>query len=149
MECRKIRKPKIEKLRRARINQSLESLKEILLRNTISIPQGSRPFKLEKADILEMSVRYITFLHEKLSKAPFVEEKVSRKVFGKLENIQWHSDKITNLIDKQSCQHEASESRILSEGREDARNCFDKENYELPKIKRENESRLEEHWRPW
>jgi hypothetical protein len=64
---RKVRKPKIEKLRRARINTSLEQLKEILLRNTISIPQGSRPTKLEKADILEMSVRYIEMLHEKLS----------------------------------------------------------------------------------
>lgn len=65
-ECRKIRKPKIEKLRRARINSSLESLKEILLKNTISIPQGVRPTKLEKADILEMTVRYIELLHENL-----------------------------------------------------------------------------------
>lgn len=43
---RKIRKPKIEKLRRARINSSLEQLKEILLRNTILIPQGARPTKI-------------------------------------------------------------------------------------------------------
>lgn len=64
LECRKIRKPKIEKLRRARINSSLESLKEILLKNTISIPQGARPTKLEKADVLEMTVRYIELLHE-------------------------------------------------------------------------------------
>lgn len=65
---RKVRKPKIEKLRRARINTSLEKLKEILLRNTIwKHSQGTRPTKLEKADILEMSVRYIEMLHEKLS----------------------------------------------------------------------------------
>lgn len=43
---RKIRKPKIEKLRRARINSSLEQLKEILLRNTILIPRGARPTKI-------------------------------------------------------------------------------------------------------
>lgn len=64
---RKVRKPKIEKLRRARINTSLEQLKEILLRNTISIPQGTRPMKLDKADILAMTVRYVEMLHEKLS----------------------------------------------------------------------------------
>lgn len=68
LECRKIRKPKIEKLRRARINSSLESLKEILLQNTISIPQGSRPTKLEKADIMEMTVRYVQLLQKKLKK---------------------------------------------------------------------------------
>lgn len=65
---RKVRKPKIEKLRRARINTSLEKLKEILLHNTIwRHTQGARPTKLEKADILEMSVRYIEMLHDKLS----------------------------------------------------------------------------------
>lgn len=67
---RKVRKPKIEKLRRARINTSLEQLKEILLRNTIwKHTQGTRPTKLEKADILEMSIRYIEMLHDKLSTA--------------------------------------------------------------------------------
>ncbi|XP_070501936.1 enhancer of split mgamma protein-like [Chironomus tepperi] len=76
---RKVRKPKIEKLRRARINTSLEQLKEILLRNTIwKHTQGSRPTKLEKADILEMSVRYIEMLHDKLS-----TEKSSSKLMEK------------------------------------------------------------------
>lgn len=65
---RKVRKPKIEKLRRARINTSLEQLKDILLRNTIwKHTQGSRPTKLEKADILEMTIVYIEMLHNKLS----------------------------------------------------------------------------------
>lgn len=66
MECRKIRKPKIEKLRRARINTSLETLKQMLLQNTIAIPQGGRPAKLEKADILEMTCRYVQVLHKRL-----------------------------------------------------------------------------------
>jgi hypothetical protein len=148
LECRKVRKPKIEKLRRARINQSLESLKEILLRNTISIPQGSRPTKLEKADILEMTVRYVSVLHERLSISSF-DEKISRKAFGNLENIPWHSGKITNSMDKQSCQQETSENKMLIEGREDSENCFDKENFDLPSIKRERNSTFGEHWRPW
>lgn len=61
----KNRKPLMEKKRRARINNSLESLKEILLKNTVAITQGTRPTKLEKADILEMTVRYLRILHKR------------------------------------------------------------------------------------
>jgi hypothetical protein len=64
--CRKIRKPLMEKKRRTRINDSLESLKKILLHNLVALPQGQRPTKLEKADILEMTVRYMIVLHKKL-----------------------------------------------------------------------------------
>lgn len=66
---RKIRKPLMEKKRRARINESLETLKEILLKNTVAITQGSRPTKLEKADILEMTVRYLQVLQKRLNRA--------------------------------------------------------------------------------
>lgn len=62
---RKNRKPLMEKKRRARINDSLEALKEILLKNTVAITQGTRPTKLEKADILEMTVRYLQLLHKR------------------------------------------------------------------------------------
>lgn len=64
---RKNRKPLMEKKRRARINDSLEALKEILLKNTVAITQGTRPTKLEKADILEMTVRYLHMLHKRNS----------------------------------------------------------------------------------
>lgn len=64
---RKIRKPLMEKKRRARINDSLEELKEILLKNTVAITYGQRPTKLEKADILEMTVRYLNTLHKRLA----------------------------------------------------------------------------------
>lgn len=63
---RKIRKPLMEKKRRARINDSLETLKDILLKNTVAITQGTRPTKLEKADILEMTVRYLQALQTRL-----------------------------------------------------------------------------------
>lgn len=62
--CRKNRKPLMEKKRRARINDSLEALKDILLKNTVAITKGTRPTKLEKADILEMTVRYLQTLHK-------------------------------------------------------------------------------------
>lgn len=61
----KNRKPLMEKKRRARINDSLEALKEILLKNTVAVTQGTRPTKLEKADILEMTVRYLKMLHKR------------------------------------------------------------------------------------
>lgn len=67
-ELRKIRKPLMEKKRRQRINNSLEYLKRVLLQNTVAIStSGGRVAKLEKADILEMTVRYIQTLHQQLN----------------------------------------------------------------------------------
>ncbi|XP_055685339.1 transcription factor HES-4-B-like [Lutzomyia longipalpis] len=67
MDIRKIRKPLMEKKRRARINDSLDILKEIIIRNAGLFPTHySRPTKLEKADILELTVQYVRLLHEKL-----------------------------------------------------------------------------------
>lgn len=62
----------MEKKRRARINDSLEALKQILLDSKTSFKgstykkNGQRTAKLEKADILEMTVRYLQHLHNKL-----------------------------------------------------------------------------------
>ncbi|KAF5272197.1 hypothetical protein FQA39_LY01279 [Lamprigera yunnana] len=71
-ERKKIRKPLMEKKRRARINDSLETLKQILLESKTTLQvssqrkNGQRTAKLEKADILEMTVRYLQHLHNKL-----------------------------------------------------------------------------------
>ncbi|CAG5125904.1 unnamed protein product, partial [Candidula unifasciata] len=56
-------KPLIEKRRRARINECLQQLKEIIVRDRqLDNVRGNR---LEKADILEMTVEYIRQLsHE-------------------------------------------------------------------------------------
>lgn len=68
-ESRRIRKPLMEKKRRARINDSLETLKQILLESKTTLKSSSRncqrTAKLEKADILEMTVRYLQQLHGK------------------------------------------------------------------------------------
>ncbi|CRL08430.1 CLUMA_CG021557, isoform A [Clunio marinus] len=158
LECRKVRKPKIEKLRRARINSSLESLKEILLRNTISIPQGSRPTKLEKADILEMTVRYIEMLHEKLSIYCEKPEKKSMEIF---QTIQWNpsfertfSD-ITNRNDKSNRPTEIIyDDKTCYNNRnhlyrQSSRDSCDKENFTIT-IRHDNQLMLGEHcWRPW
>jgi len=121
---RKVRKPKIEKLRRARINTSLEQLKEILLRNTIwKHTQGSRPTKLEKADILEMSVRYIEMLHDKISteksSSKLMEKSLERNVTMetvkaiKCEAFRDISNQMNNLNEKNNRQQIISDERSL------------------------------------
>ncbi|XP_066157170.1 transcription factor HES-1-like [Euwallacea fornicatus] len=68
-ESRRIRKPLMEKMRRARINDSLETLKQMLMRSRPTLREGkNRTAKLEKADILEMTVQHLQFLHSKMTK---------------------------------------------------------------------------------
>ncbi|KAJ7998545.1 hypothetical protein DPEC_G00206020 [Dallia pectoralis] len=52
----KLRKPVVEQLRRDRINSSIEQLKSLLCPEICNHPPDS---KLEKADILEMTVCYL------------------------------------------------------------------------------------------
>ena len=56
---RKSQKPIMEKKRRARINDCLNQLKALVLETD---SDRSRHSKLEKADILEMTVRYLQTL---------------------------------------------------------------------------------------
>ncbi|KAL1777245.1 transcription factor HES-2 [Sigmodon hispidus] len=56
-ELRKSLKPLLEKRRRARINESLSQLKGLVL--PLLGKETSRYSKLEKADILEMTVRFL------------------------------------------------------------------------------------------
>lgn len=66
---RKYRKPMMEKKRRARINESLDNLKQILLEcDPESI--NKKNAKLEKADILEITVRYLQNMKKKSSPPP-------------------------------------------------------------------------------
>jgi Helix-loop-helix DNA-binding domain len=145
MECRKIRKPMMEKKRRARINDSLETLKQILLQNLVALPQGQRPTKLEKADILEMTVRYCDLLHRKLAESstseckPMVKEECGpTPSFRFLRNCETSKTTIN--------------SRPLFE---------DKENQLQLKFSQQNRAVLRDtngrtyqqesakHWRPW
>ncbi|XP_075047398.1 transcription factor HES-5-like [Mixophyes fleayi] len=52
----KIRKPVIEKMRRDRINNSIEQIRVLLEKD---IQTNNQHSKLEKADILEMAVQYL------------------------------------------------------------------------------------------
>nr|XP_053654174.1 transcription factor HES-4-like [Cherax quadricarinatus] len=61
-DTRKSNKPLMEKKRRQRINRCLNELKLLVLEALRKDP--SRYNKLEKADILEMTVRYVQALHQ-------------------------------------------------------------------------------------
>lgn len=64
-ESRRASKPLMEKRRRARINHSLAQLKSLLLDgNSKKESQNPRNAKLEKADILEMTVRHLQGIHQ-------------------------------------------------------------------------------------
>ncbi|XP_063173588.1 transcription factor HES-5-like [Candoia aspera] len=55
-EKNKLRKPMIEKMRRDRMNSSIEQLKQLLEKELRGYQASS---KLEKADVLEMAVSYL------------------------------------------------------------------------------------------
>jgi hypothetical protein len=72
----------MEKKRRARINDSLDTLKRILLESKTTPKEpagkrsGQRTAKLEKADILEMTVRYVQHLRNELNQNEGVRDEV-------------------------------------------------------------------------
>ncbi|XP_061619166.1 transcription factor HES-2.1 [Phyllopteryx taeniolatus] len=67
-ELRKTLKPLLEKRRRARINDSLSHLKSLIL--PLVGKDNARYSKLEKADILEMTVRFLRDLPSSPTKDP-------------------------------------------------------------------------------
>ncbi|BES92019.1 enhancer of split [Nesidiocoris tenuis] len=59
-QYRKVMKPMLERKRRARINRCLDELKELMV--TALQSEGENVSKLEKADILELTVRHLQSL---------------------------------------------------------------------------------------
>ncbi|XP_035980450.1 transcription factor HES-5-like [Fundulus heteroclitus] len=66
----KLRKPLVEKLRRERINSSIEQLKSLLGPEFLKQQPDS---KLEKADILEMTVCFLRRLQQQQQQRPAVD----------------------------------------------------------------------------
>ncbi|KAF4517714.1 hypothetical protein B566_EDAN013392 [Ephemera danica] len=56
-QYRKVMKPMLERKRRARINRCLDELKELMV--SALQHEGENVSKLEKADILELTVRHL------------------------------------------------------------------------------------------
>ncbi|CAF3214749.1 unnamed protein product [Rotaria socialis] len=77
-DYRKNAKPIMEKRRRERINRSLEELKNLILDNATT--NNVRSHKLEKADILEMTVKHLrTVYKQKLASAAAVDPTIASK----------------------------------------------------------------------
>ncbi|RNA38727.1 transcription factor HES-1 [Brachionus plicatilis] len=84
-EYRKNTKPLMEKKRRERINRSLEELKNIILNQTNHNPV--RNHKLEKADILELTVKHLKNLQK-------------QKMNGKLDKTEVWANEDPKIKDK-------------------------------------------------
>ncbi|KAK9883110.1 hypothetical protein WA026_001309 [Henosepilachna vigintioctopunctata] len=72
-QYRKVMKPMLERKRRARINRCLDELKELMV--TALQSEGENVSKLEKADILELTVRHLHKLRrqQRLSSNPVID----------------------------------------------------------------------------
>ncbi|XP_067362111.1 transcription factor HES-5-like [Channa argus] len=77
----KLRKPQVEKLRRERINSSIEQLKSLLGPEFLKQQPDS---KLEKADILEMTVCFLIQLQQ--------QNQQQRKLLNHFDNLESSSD---------------------------------------------------------
>ncbi|XP_022617187.1 transcription factor HES-7.1-B-like [Seriola dumerili] len=78
----KLRKPLVEKLRRERINSSIEQLKSLLGPEFLKQQPDS---KLEKADILEMTVCFLTQLQQ--------QNQQQRRLLNHVNKLQSSSEK--------------------------------------------------------
>lgn len=80
-QYRKVMKPMLERKRRARINRCLDELKELMV--TALQSEGENVSKLEKADILELTVRHLHKLRhqQKLATNPTIESDRFRSGF--------------------------------------------------------------------
>ncbi|XP_023269788.1 transcription factor HES-1-like [Seriola lalandi dorsalis] len=78
----KLRKPLVEKLRRERINSSIEQLKSLLDPGFLKQQPDS---KLEKADILEMTVCFLTQLQQ--------QNQQQRRLLNHVNKLQSSSEK--------------------------------------------------------
>nr|XP_037268726.1 transcription factor HES-1-like [Rhipicephalus microplus] len=76
---RRVSKPLMEKRRRARINRCLNQLKAFLV--DPSKPESPRQSKLEKADILEMTVCHLQALHRQRRTARLLDDPEVRHKF--------------------------------------------------------------------
>lgn len=84
---RKVMKPMLERKRRARINRCLDELKELMV--TALQSEGENVSKLEKADILELTVRHLHKLRrqQRLANAnPVIQEDRFRAGFTHAAN---------------------------------------------------------------
>lgn len=165
----------MEKIRRARINDSLDSLKRILLESKMTLKTISkntpRTAKLEKADILEMTVKYLQQLHEKMKVSSILqdtEDKRKNRIIAirSNEDVITKSDHVTKNVSMRQNVVTAQKSEIAIRAADSSsdslvmkvsvlptqlitREIF----YVLPnntsKVQKQSSASSKELWRPW
>ena len=109
-EHRRITKPIMEKKRRARINNSLDELKSLILAALNKDP--ARHSKLEKADILEMTVRHLQRLQRQQSAVNSVND---QNVFNKFRaGYTECANEVSRLVHSVDGVDSSARSRITS-----------------------------------
>ncbi|KAM9299029.1 transcription factor HES-2 [Gastrophryne carolinensis] len=103
-ELRKTLKPLMEKRRRARINDSLNQLKTLIL--PLIGKDSSKYSKLEKADILEMTVRF-------LKDTPPVQAQNSTEKYR--EGYRACLDRLSGILSKTNVIAKETSSRLLEQ----------------------------------
>ncbi|KAM9343843.1 transcription factor HES-2-like [Pholidichthys leucotaenia] len=126
-ELRKTLKPLLEKRRRARINDSLNHLKSLIL--PLVGRDNARYSKLEKADILEMTVRFLRDLPSPAAKDSYRE--------GYKAGLQRVSALLPQTsLDRDACQrvHDFVQQSMSSAVAPTCPNCCAQSSKSLPQI---------------
>ncbi|CAG0922603.1 unnamed protein product [Notodromas monacha] len=110
MQYKKVMKPLLERKRRARINQCLEELKELMV-TAIQADGDNNVSKLEKADVLELTVTHLRKLVQKQGdvRAPDPAAAVQRFHAGFARCVQ----EVDTFLSSTACQQVAQ--RVSSE----------------------------------
>ncbi|GBM30162.1 Protein deadpan [Araneus ventricosus] len=111
---KKASKPLIEKRRRARINHSLAQLKTLVID---SKTESARQTKLEKADILEMTVQHLKEIKKQQIAVPSLDNRHTKKKYeiGYLECARQVELFLSNLMDPKLTEVEVNLKRRLKD----------------------------------
>ncbi|XP_045478383.1 enhancer of split mbeta protein-like [Harmonia axyridis] len=111
-QYRKVMKPMLERKRRARINRCLDELKELMV--TALQNEGENVSKLEKADILELTVRHLHSLkrqHQLILAAP--EQSYADKFRAGFSQCAQEVSQFLTAPPLQECEDRTSGKRLL------------------------------------
>lgn len=149
-EHRKITKPIMEKRRRARINHSLEQLKEILIHQFKECSKKSN--NLEKADILELTVKHLKDITAKqnqlnqLISNQKTNNFLNNQQFNQLTQInnQQLNNNSLNVLNKNLIQNN-QEKKVIQLMQSGFQDCKEQVNERVSKVDKRLSERLNSH----
>ncbi|XP_008407358.1 transcription factor HES-5-like [Poecilia reticulata] len=144
----KLRKPLVEKLRRERINSSIEQLKSLLAPEFLKRQPES---KLEKADILEMTVCFLRHLQKQQQQHPALD--TGGVELGYARCVQ----EMTNFLSKDELETQSQKrllnnfSKLQTSSEKNLKEAkFSSVNYTVEtSINKDKSPTTSTPWRPW